>query len=165
MAVAGIIASRRLLTTRKGSPMAVITLEDRGGNLEAVVFPDAYGKCASLLEPNSLIVARGRLEKDDETARLIVSEIQPLAALAAGPGSTLEVRLEAPPLDRPTLEALAEVFGRHRGDDPVSLRIELRRRSRPLRLLAALPQTRVRFSDTLVDEVERVCGKGAVAWV
>ena len=164
-AVAGIIANRRLLTTRKGSPMAVITLEDRGGNLEAVVFPDAYGKCSSLLEPNSLIVARGRLEKDEETARLIVSEIQPLAALAAGPGSTLEVRLEAPPLDRPTLEALAEVFGRHRGDEPVSLRIELRRRNRPIRLLAALPQTRVRFSDTLVDEVERVCGKGAVVWV
>ena len=165
VAVAGTIANRRLLTTRKGSPMAVITLEDRGGSLEAVVFPDAYGKCSSLLEPNGLIVARGRLEKDEETARLIVSEIQPLSALAAGPGSTLEVRLEAPPLDRPTLEALAEVFGRHRGDDPVSLRIELRRRNRPLRLLAALPQTRVRFSDTLVDEVERVCGKGAVAWV
>ena len=164
-AVAGIIANRRLLTTRKGNPMAVITLEDRGGSLEAVVFPDAYGKCSSLLEPDSLIVARGRFEKDDEAARLIVSEIQPLAALAAGPGNALEVRLAAPPLDRATLEALAEIFGRHRGDDPVSLRIELRRRNRPIRLRAALPQTRVRFSDTLVDEVERVCGKGAVAWV
>ena len=161
--VAGIIASRRLLTTRKGSPMAVVSLEDRGGSLEAVVFPDAYGKCAPLLEPNNLIVARGRFEKDEEAARLIVAEIEPLSAPGSTAGGAVEVRLTAPPLDRAALEALAAVFGRHGGDQPVSFRIELRGRDRPLRLRAALPQTRVRLSDALVQDVERVCGKGAIA--
>ena len=164
-AVAGVVASRRLLTTRKGSPMAVVTLEDRGGSLEAVVFPDAYGKCAPLLEPNNLIVARGRFEQDEEAARLIVAEVEPLSAPGSAAGDAVEVRLTAPPLDRTVLEALAAVFGRHRGDQPVSFQIELRGRDRPLRLRAALPQTRVSLSDALVQDVERVCGKGAIARV
>lgn len=165
--VAGIVAGCRRLTTRKGDPMAVVTLEDRGGSLEAVVFPDAYAKSASLLEPNRLVVVRGRFEKDEEAARLIVSEVRPIGGSGAGPGAgrALAVRLAAPPLDRATLEALAEVFGRHRGDAPVSLDLELRQRAEPLRLRAALPRTRVRPSDALVEEVERLCGKGAVSWV
>ena len=165
IAVAGIIANRRSLTTRKGSPMAVITLEDRGGSLEAVVFPDAHAKYSSLLEPDTLVIARGRLEKDDETARLIVSEVAPLSTLGGGVQRMMAVRLASPPHSRGTLEALAEVFGRHQGDERVSLEIELRRRKQPLRLRAALSQTRVRSSNALVEEVERVCGKGTVSWV
>ena len=165
IAVAGIIASRRSLTTRKGSPMAVVTLEDRGGSLEAVVFPDAFGKYGSLLETDALVVARGRLEKDDETARLIVSEVSPLTTLGGGVHRMMAIRLAAPPHGRETLEALAEVFGRHQGDDQVSLEIELRRRQQPVRLRASLSHTRIRGSEALVEEIERLCGKGAVSWV
>ena len=164
VAVAGMITNRRLLTTRKGSQMAVVMLEDRGGSLEAVVFPEAFHKYSAVLDPDSLVVARGRLEKDEETARLIVAEVTPLPTLDGG-RRTLAVRLAAPPHGRETLEALAEVFGRHQGEDPVSIEIELRRRSQPVRFRAALSHTRVRPSEALVEEVERLCGKGTVSWV
>ena len=165
VSVAGIISNRRVLTTRKGKPMAVVTLEDRGGSLEAVVFPDAYTKYARLLEPETLVVARGRLEKDEETARLVVAEIQSAEMLMRGGGRMMAIRLAAPPHGRSTLEALAEVFGRHQGDGRVSLEIELRQRDQPVRLRAALSHTRIRPSQELVEEVERLCGKGAVSWL
>lgn len=175
-AIAGIIASKRQMTTRKGQPMAVVQLEDRGGSLECVVFPDAYDKCAKLLETGSLVVARGRLEIDEEpssspkkkstgpTRRLVVEEVVPLSSLAAAAtGRALTVRLASPPDDRKTLEALAVLFGQHPGGDPVSIVLELRGREQPLRLSAALPRTRVRHSDALVKDVERICGEGAAS--
>ena len=163
-AIAGVIAARRQVTTRKGQPMAIVTLEDRGGSLEGVVYPDAYSKYASCLEPGSLVIARGRLEIDEDTRRLVVEEAGPISALGAAAGHTMTVRLATPPHDRSTLEALAEVLRQHRGDEPVLIELELRRREQPVRLRAALPQTRICRSDVLVKDVERICGEGAISW-
>ncbi|MCY4598546.1 MAG: DNA polymerase III subunit alpha [Acidobacteria bacterium] len=163
-AIAGIIAARRQMTTRKGQPMAVVTLEDRGGSLEGVVYPAAYSKFAACLEPDSLVVARGRLEMDEDTRRLVIEEAAPVSALGAGAGRTMTVRLATPPHDRATLEALADILRRHRGDDPVLIELELRRAEQPVRLRAALPQIRICRSDVLVKDVEGICGEGAISW-
>ena len=162
--VAGIISSVRALTTRKGNPMAVVTLEDRGGSLEAVVFPEAYRKYGSLLQTDRLVVIRGRLEKDEETARLIAAEVQSVNTLLGDGGRIMAIRLASPPHDRSTVEALADLFHRYQGTGRVSLEIEIRREGQAVRLRAALPSTRVCASQELVEEVERLCGKGAVSW-
>ena len=162
--VAGIISQCRSLTTRKGAPMAVVTLEDRGGSLEAVVFPEAHKKYRSLLDVDSLVVARGKLEKDDETARLIVSQVQTVEEVTSNAPRTMAIRLTTPPHDVNTVEALAEVFGRHQGTGRVLLEIELRRPRQAVKVRADLSQTRIRHSEALIEEVERLCGKGAVSW-
>ena len=164
VAVAGIITQKRSLTTRKGSPMAVVVLEDRVGSLEAVVFPEAYAKHRSMLEGDRVVVARGKLEKDDESARLVVSDVQPIEAVSHSAGRTMAIRLTAPPHDRTTVEALAELLGRHQGPGRVLLEIDVRREDRPLRVKADLSHMRVRPSEALVEEIERLCGKGAVSW-
>ena len=163
--IAGIVSQIRSLTTRKGAPMAVVMLEDRGGSLEAVIFPDTYAKYRSLVEDGRLVVARGKLEKDDESARLVVSEITPVETVLGGASRVMAVHLTTPPHDRQTVEALAELFGRHRGTDRVSLDIELRNALQPVMVTADLSQIRIRPSETLVAEVERLCGKGSVSWV
>ena len=142
----------------------MVTLEDRGGSLETVVFPEAYRKYGSLLQIDRLVVVRGRLEKDEETARLIAAEVQSVDTLLGDGGRMMAIRLASPPHDRSTVEALADLFHRYQGTGRVSLEIELRREGRPVRLRAALPSTRVRASRELVEEVERLCGKGAVSW-
>ena len=164
VSVAGIIGQLRSLTTRKGAPMAVATLEDRGGNLEAVVFPETYAKYRSILDPDRIVILTGKLEKDDESTRLIVAQIQPIEAVANGAQPTMAIKLTAPPHTPETVEALAELFGRHRGTGRVALEIELRKDEVPVRLRADLSQTRIRPSEALVTEVERLCGKGTVTW-
>ena len=145
--------------------MAVLTLEDRGGTLEAVLFPDVYKKYAPAIEPDSLVVASGRLQKDEETNRLIVSDLVAMDTLVEESRRVMAIRLAAPPHDRKTLESLAEIFGRYEGDGKVSLKIELRKKQQPLRLTAALSRVRIRPSDQLLEEVERLCGKGTVSWM
>ncbi len=165
VAVAGIVTQIRSLTTRKGAPMAVVMLEDRAGSLEAVVFPEAYAKYRSLLDADKVVVVRGKLEKDDEAARLVVAEVQPIEAVSHSVGHAMAIRLTTPPHDRGTVEALAEVLGRHHGQGRVLLEIDVRREDRPLRVKADLSHVRVRPSEALFEEVEQLCGKGAVSWL
>ena len=164
ISVAGIIGQLRALTTRKGAPMAVVTLDDRGGHLEAVVFPEAYTRYRSALEVDRIVIVTGKLEKDEETARLIVAKVEPIESVANGAQQTMAVRLTTPPHTPETVKALAELFGRHRGTGRVSLEIELRKDELPMRLRADLSQTRIHPSEALVAEVERLCGKGTVTW-
>src|SRR5581483_10985002 len=77
-AVGGIVAACRQLKTRKGDRMAVFTLEDAVGGVEVVVFPEAYQRGQRYIETGTLVLVRGKLERDDETVRILAAEIEPL---------------------------------------------------------------------------------------
>ena len=162
--VGGVISECRRLRTKKGDPMAVVTLEDRAGRMEAVVFPEAFRRYGALLDVDKLVVVSGKLEMDDEVPRLMASEVHAMETVLGNVGRPLAIRISSPPADRATIEALAEVLGRHDGTGRVALEIELRNQVPPLRVRARLSRARVRPSDTLVADIERVCGKGAVSW-
>jgi len=161
--IGGIIASIRQLKTRKGDRMAVIMLEDPHGSVEVVVFPEAYAKSGSVLEPGAMVVVKGKIELDDEAIRMMANEVLPIETMRQRMSRELSIKLTSPPHGRQTFEALADLFSRHRGDRRVVLEIELRDQQPPLRLRAGLAaQVRVRPSEQLASEVERICGVGTV---
>jgi len=53
--------------------MAVFTLEDAQGGVEVIAFPEAYQRAAGLIETGTLVLVRGRLERDDESTRILAS--------------------------------------------------------------------------------------------
>jgi DNA polymerase-3 subunit alpha len=163
VAVGGIVASIRQLKTRKGDRMAVIMLEDPHGSIEVVVFPEAYTKSSSVLESGAMVVVKGKVELDEETVRMMASEVLPIDVMRQKMAKQMSIKLTSPPHDRATFEALAELFAKHRGDRRVVLELELRDQQPPIRLRAPLAaQVRVHPSDQLASEVERICGAGTV---
>lgn len=164
VSVVGIIGQLRSLTTRKGAPMAVATLEDRGGSIEAVVFPETYAKYRSILDVDRIVIVTGKLEKDEETARLIAVKIQPIERVEKVAKRTMVVKLTVPPHTSETVEALAKLFDRYQGTGQVTLEIELLKGEAPVRLSADLSETRILASETLIYEVEKLCGKETVTW-
>jgi DNA polymerase III subunit alpha len=162
VSVGGIVGATRALKTRKGDRMAVFTLEDVGGSVEVVVFPEAFQKFGQLISADAMLVVRGKFEKDDESARLVASELVPIAALRERIAREVAIRLSVPPHGRPTFEALAELLSKHRGDRRVSLELDVRGQAGPMRVLADVGQMRVRPSEELVAEVEALCGSGTV---
>jgi len=163
--VGGIICGYRPLKTKRGAPMAVLTLEDRGGSLEVVVFPKTYERCATVLAADRLVLVAGKLDKDEETARIMADDIRPIESLDTSVGRTLSIHLSSPRHDRNTLEALAELFTTHRGPGPVRVQLDLTERTPALRVRARLTEARVRASEHLVLAVEKICGEGTVSWL
>jgi DNA polymerase-3 subunit alpha len=158
--VGGIVSGIRALKTKKGDRMAVFMLDDIAGAIEVVVFPEAFAKFGHLVEADSMVLVRGKFEKDDESARLVASELQPISMLKER--TTREVVIHVPVSSRNTLEALAALLSRHRGDRKVSLELDVKANGGAgLRVRADVAQ-RVRPSEKLVEEVEQLCGAGSV---
>jgi DNA polymerase-3 subunit alpha len=160
--VGGVVGACRQLKTRKGDRMAVFTLEDSQGGVEVIVFPETYQRAGSLIEPGTMVLVRGKLERDDESVRVLASEILAIESVRERLSREVAIRLTVP-AGRGVFEALGEIFSRHRGDRRVSFEIDLPGAATPLRVKADVSsQIRVRPSSTLIAEVEQVVGRGAV---
>jgi DNA polymerase-3 subunit alpha len=161
--VGGIVGACRQLRTRKGERMAVFTLEDAAGGVEVVAFPETYQRSAGLIETGRLVLVRGKLERDDESVRILASEIVPIEKVRERLAREVAIRVRMPAAPG-IFEALGEVFSRHRGDRRVSFEIELPSAPKPLRVRADVStQVRVQPSSTLIAEVEQIVGKGSVS--
>src|SRR5699024_6357319 len=63
--------------TKRGDPMAFLTLSDEKKEMEAVVFPDLFRKTKRWLGENKLIFLRGNIESRNNQIQFIVNEIKP----------------------------------------------------------------------------------------
>ena len=156
----GIVAGLRPLKTKKGDRMAVFMLDDVAGSVEVVVFPETFGKHGSLIEADAMLLVRGKFEKDEESARIVATELLPIAALKERTTREVVIHLAAK-AQRTTLEQLAELLSRHRGDRRVFLELDVKGQERPLRVRSEVAQ-RVKPSERLVVEVEQLCGSGSI---
>jgi DNA polymerase-3 subunit alpha len=156
--VGGIIAACRQLKTRKGDRMAVFTIEDAQGGVEVIAFPETYQRSAALIESGTLVLVRGKLERDDESVRVLASEIAPLDSVRERVAREVKIRLKAPADG--VLQALLDIVSRHRGDRKVSFELETAGHLRVRMDVSS--QIRVRPSPALIAEVEQVVGVGTV---
>jgi DNA polymerase-3 subunit alpha len=160
--IGGIVSTCRQLKTRKGDRMAVFTLEDSQGSVEIIAFPETYQRSGSLIETGTLVLVRGKLERDDESIRILASEIVAIESAHERLAREVAIRVKVP-AERGVFEALGEVFSRHRGDRRVSFEIDVSSNPNPLRVHAAVSShIRVRPSSIFVAEVEKIMGSGSV---
>ena len=160
ISIGGIVSALRPLKTRKGDRMSVFMLDDKDGSLEVVVFPEAFKQYGHLGENGNMVVVKGKFEKDAESARLIASEIVAIEMVREKLATAVAIRLSTPPHDRATFEKLWDLFAQHKGDRRVAFVLE--ERDRHVRVTADVSGVRVRPSERLVSEVEKICGAGPV---
>src|SRR5580658_1990580 len=92
--VAGIIVQIRPMRSRRGARWAILTLQDRTGVIEALVFPEAFGKLEGILKSNTPLLVKGRVAVEDVGTRLMVADARLLDQLADRPPSMLRVRMD-----------------------------------------------------------------------
>lgn len=62
--VAGIVEQSKILHTKKGESMAIVTIEDPTGKMEAMFFPRTYAQFKETIEkPDSILVMAGTLDQ------------------------------------------------------------------------------------------------------
>ena len=72
--VIGIITSVAKTKSKKGAPIANITLEDLTGIIKITAFGEAYDSLSQYFESDDILVITGRLEKGDGSPRIIASK-------------------------------------------------------------------------------------------
>lgn len=77
--LAGMITRRQNKATRSGDQMAFITLEDRTGEMEVIVFPKTLDAVGAYLTLNSAIVVQGNISlREEEDPKLLMQKANPL---------------------------------------------------------------------------------------
>ncbi len=74
--VAGVIDWIRPHTTKKGDPMAFVHIEDIQGGIELVLFPRTYATYRDLLQPDKIIIARGKVDAERGNPKILCDSIE-----------------------------------------------------------------------------------------
>jgi DNA polymerase-3 subunit alpha len=121
---AGILASVAPKPTKKGAMMAIVTLEDLDGSIEAVLFPQTYEAYRDMVAVDEVVRVRAKLEDSDRGKKLIVLELQPFdgEAFASPPGRII-ITTDGGALVNGRSEKLATVLGHFPGRDFVELHV------------------------------------------
>ncbi|MEX0851655.1 MAG: DNA polymerase III subunit alpha, partial [Gaiellaceae bacterium] len=79
--VGGIVSGLKQLTTKRGEPMVFATLDDPTGTAEVVVFNSTYADSRDFLEPDRILVVKGRVDhKQAGETKLVALEVTPFEA-------------------------------------------------------------------------------------
>ncbi|MBE6680625.1 MAG: DNA polymerase III subunit alpha, partial [Ruminococcaceae bacterium] len=77
--ICGIITKRTVKATRNGDNMAFVSVEDKTGEMEAVVFSKQFERFSGLLFVESAVVLGGTVSvKDDEPPKILLNSCVPL---------------------------------------------------------------------------------------
>jgi DNA polymerase-3 subunit alpha len=102
--LAGLVTGVRRLVTRTKSQMAVVTLEDLHGTVEAVVFPRLYEKNPEVFREDSILVVEGKVDTRAERPQLVVDRAEEWTR-PEGEAPPPPPPIRAAPLNRPAPRA------------------------------------------------------------
>ena len=81
--LACVITAVRLKSTKNGSMMAYVTVEDESAAIELVVFPRSLQQCGAYLTEDSAVLLTGKIDaREDEAPKILLNEAQPLTEVA-----------------------------------------------------------------------------------
>jgi DNA polymerase-3 subunit alpha len=161
LVVAGIIVQIRPMRSRRGARWEILTLQDRTGVIEALVFPEAFGKLEGILKSNTPLLVKGRVAVEDVGTRLIVADARLLDQLADRPPSLLRVRMDLSTVNTGAIDQLQKLFSSRPGRCKVSF--ELIKDDGSAATLDA--GSAVLADRELVERVREICGTDSVALV
>ena len=162
--IAGLLVSQRVLKTRKGHRMAVVTLEDVSGRMDVTLFPEIYEQVRELLESDGIFIATGEAQHDDFTGltRLLAKDIMTLTEARGRFARSLRLRFTEQQTEASTLDqVVAALTPQLQGSLPVFL--EYLESDGSTLLLRCGQQWRIELTDELLIELEQLLGKNSVA--
>jgi len=169
--VGGIVVDCKKIRTKSGSQMMFATLDDVEGQVEMLVFKADQAESASIIQPDAIVVVRGRLDhKDRGETKLVVqeaerfepdqAEIDRAPKVASTPSGPFELSIAAAVWNDGIFDELKAVFEHHKGEADVHLLMET---SSGVRRFKVGDEYRVRPSNGLRTELDQVLGTHALA--
>ncbi len=154
--IGGLIRSCKQLKSKKGDPMAFLTIEDILETIEVIVFPDTYAHCYQLLSSPDPIIIQGTVQKDERGEKIIAESIYTLQEARDKFTELAKVRLDSEKISRKKLEAVKNVLYRYHGDCPLLLTLHFKGHGEVD--IDVVKDLKVKPCKELTDSVEEVLG-------
>ncbi|ENM5777926.1 DNA polymerase III subunit alpha [Vibrio mimicus] len=162
LTVAGLVIAARVMTTKRGTRIGLMTLDDRSGRMEVMLYSEALDRYAEWLEKDKILVVSGQVSFDDFNGGLKMSarEVMDLGSAREKFARGLSISILQSQIDQQFFERFSHILEPHRaGTVPVN--VYYQRPDARARLTLGT-EWRVTPSDTLLDELKQLLGKDQV---
>ena len=158
--VGGILSGVTRKVTKQGNQWAAATLEDLGGAIEVLFFPQTYQLYATAIAEDAIVIVKGRVDRRDDVPKLIAMDMTIPDLTAAEGNAPFVVSLPVARCVPPVVEQLREVLRTHPGPTEVHLRLRGNQRTTVVRLDGKL---RVTASPALHADLKQLLGPACIA--
>lgn len=155
LSVLGVLASKRLHTTKSAKTMAFCAAEDKSGAIEVIVFPELYAQVGRGLSEGEIYSVRGRLSLKDDRPKLTAERIIPAGELPKKHTRTLYINMRNSRDER--IPAAAAVLREFPGMSPVKL---CRMDTRTTAKFSGIGG--VRICTDLTAKLSKICGNSNI---
>lgn len=162
LTVAGLVIAARVMTTKRGTRIGLMTLDDRSGRMEVMLYSEALDRYAEWLEKDKILVVSGQVSFDDFNGGLKMSarEVMDLGSAREKFARGLSISILQSQIDQQFFERFSHMLEPHRaGTVPVN--VYYQRPDARARLTLGT-EWRVTPSDTLLDELKQLLGHDQV---
>ncbi|EKF6710413.1 DNA polymerase III subunit alpha [Vibrio cholerae] len=162
LTVAGLVIAARVMTTKRGTRIGLMTLDDRSGRMEVMLYSEALDRYAEWLEKDKILVVSGQVSFDDFNGGLKMSarEVMDLGCAREKFARGLSISILQSQIDQQFFERFSHILEPHRaGTVPVN--VYYQRPDARARLTLGT-EWRVTPSDTLLDELKQLLGHDQV---
>ncbi|ELN9001110.1 DNA polymerase III subunit alpha [Vibrio cholerae] len=162
LTVAGLVIAARVMTTKRGTRIGLMTLDDRSGRMEVMLYSEALDRYAEWLEKDKILVVSGQVSFDGFNGGLKMSarEVMDLGSAREKFARGLSISILQSQIDQQFFERFSHILEPHRaGTVPVN--VYYQRPDARARLTLGT-EWRVTPSDTLLDELKQLLGHDQV---
>ena len=159
--IGGILSGVTRKVTKKGDAWAAATLEDLGGAIEVLFFPNSYQLYATAIADDAIVIIKGKVDRRDDVPKLIAMDMT-IPDLTTGTDGTAPFVLNLPVTKcvPPVVEQLRDVLRTHPGTTEVHLKLRGNQKTTVVRLDDKL---RVTASPALHADLKQLLGPSCIA--
>ena len=157
---AGLISGLRVAKSRRGDLWAQAALEDMGGKVELLIFPEAYKKLAEKVKLEVPVLIRGGVRiEEGANPKVTANEIIPLDEARVPLPKALRIRIPLGSATGDTVDALHALCLERKGEAKVLFDVE---RDGDFMVVMEAEGYNVMPDRNFLNRVEELCGRGSV---
>ncbi|MEZ8095938.1 DNA polymerase III subunit alpha [Photobacterium swingsii] len=160
--VAGLVIGAKVFTTKRGTRIGVISLDDRSGRMEVMLFSEALERYVDLIEKDKIVVVTGQVSFDDFNGGLKMSarEVLDISEAREKHLRSLAISVTEGQIDEQFFARFSQVLEPHKaGTVPVNVYYQ---RSNARAKLTLGTEWRVTPSDKLILDLKGLLGEKQV---
>ncbi|KXI22901.1 DNA polymerase III subunit alpha [Photobacterium sanguinicancri] len=160
--VAGLVIGAKVFTTKRGTRIGVISLDDRSGRMEVMLFSEALERYVDLIEKDKIVVVTGQVSFDDFNGGLKMSarEVLDISEAREKHLRGLAISVTEGQIDEQFFARFSQVLEPHKaGTVPVNVYYQ---RSNARAKLTLGTEWRVTPSDKLILDLKGLLGEKQV---
>lgn len=158
--VGGVITAVKRVITKRGNPMATVTLEDFTGSGDVLVFGEALEEASPLLAKEQSVIVLARVSaQEDKDPKFIAQEVYTLDQARIRFARGLFITMSADCVNEDTLNSLEDLFLEHSGDVQLYFRIAV---PDGKSYLLRSRRYRLKTSEEVIRRMQEVIGTGEI---